>query len=62
VSIEEVVTQAPMVTYQEYLDRGELGYQFSLAAEKAIFYPRVVCPYTGTTDFEWRVSEGNGTN
>jgi len=26
-----------------------------------VFYPRVVCPYSGSTELEWRVASGLGT-
>ena len=30
-------------------------------AGKAVFYPRVMCPFTGSNKLEWRVSKGLGT-
>ena len=54
-------TQSPLAVYQAHLDRGELAYQWSRAANRAVFYPRVVCPYSGSTELEWRVSKGLGT-
>ncbi|MBV8752818.1 MAG: OB-fold domain-containing protein [Hyphomicrobiales bacterium] len=54
-------TQSPLKTYQDHLERGELAYQFSPAANRAVFYPRVLCPFTGSDRLEWRVSAGNGT-
>ena len=47
--------------YQAHLDKGELAYQWSLDAQKAVFYPRVICPFTGSARLEWRVSAGLGT-
>jgi len=58
--VHSPVTASPMATYSEYLAKGELAYQFSLAANKPFFFPRVVCPYSGTMNFEWRVSRGLG--
>jgi uncharacterized protein len=52
---------APLKTYIEHLQRGELAYQFSPDAGKAVFYPRVLCPFTGSDRLEWRVSKGLGT-
>ena len=52
---------SPLAVYQSYLDKGELAYQWSPAAERAVFYPRLVCPYSGTTDLEWRIASGLGT-
>jgi uncharacterized OB-fold protein len=53
--------QSPLAIYQSYLDKGELAYQWSPAAARAVFYPRLVCPFTGSTTLEWRVSKGLGT-
>ncbi|MBS7780668.1 OB-fold domain-containing protein [Acidovorax sp. CCYZU-2555] len=54
------VTASPLATYRAHLARHELAYQFSPQAGKAVFFPRLVCPYTGTTELEWRVSQGRG--
>lgn len=51
---------SPLARYIEHLDRGELAYQFSRAAGRAVFYPRVACPFTGNQYLEWRVSSGRG--
>jgi uncharacterized OB-fold protein len=51
--------KSPLATYQEHLDRGELAYQVS--GGKAIFFPRVIAPVTGSEDLQWRVSGGQGT-
>jgi uncharacterized OB-fold protein len=53
--------QSPLAIYQAHLDKGELAYQWSPAAGRAVFYPRVVCPFTGNTDLEWRIASGLGT-
>ena len=55
------VIESPMATYRRYLDRGELAYQYSPGADAAIFYPRLLCPVTGSDRLEWRVSRGYGT-
>ena len=52
---------SPLTTYLRHLERGELAYQFSLEANVPVFFPRVVCPYTGSDLLEWRVSKGLGT-
>ena len=52
---------SPLATYIEHLERGELGYQFSLDANEPVFFPRVICPTTGSDRLEWRVSAGLGT-
>ena len=55
------VAVSPHATYVAHLEKGELAYQWSVAAERAVFFPRLVCPYTGSTDLEWRVASGLGT-
>ena len=57
----ERIAQSPLAVYQAHLDRGELAYQWSPEASRAVFYPRVICPYTGSDRLEWRVSAGLGT-
>ena len=52
---------APLKTYQYHLARGELAYQFSREAGRAVFYPRVLCPFTGSDQLEWCISKGLGT-
>ena len=54
-------TASPLAVYQSYLDKGELAYQWSPAAGRAVFYPRLVCPYSGSTGLEWRIASGLGT-
>lgn len=53
--------KSPLATYIEHLDKDELAYQFSLDANKAVFFPRVICPFTGSDRLEWRISKGMGT-
>ena len=52
---------SPFNTYKGHLERNELAYQFSPEAGRAVFYPRVMCPFTGSDRLEWRVSKGLGT-
>jgi hypothetical protein len=56
-----IAPASPLGTYLEYLQRGELAYQFSPDAKAAVFYPRVICPFTGNDNLQWRVSGGLGT-
>ena len=57
----ERMAESPLATYQAHLEKGELAYQWSPEAQKAVFYPRVICPFTGSEKLEWRVSAGLGT-
>jgi len=52
---------SPLKTYLAHLERGQLAYQFSPQAGRAVFYPRLICPATGSEQLEWRVSKGLGT-
>lgn len=56
----ERIVEGPLAVYQRHLNNGVLAYQYSAAADRAVFYPRVVCPWTGTA-LEWRESRGVGT-
>ena len=53
--------ESPLALYQAHLETGELAYQWSPEAKRAVFYPRVICPYSGSGRLEWRVSAGLGT-
>ena len=55
------MAESPLAVYQAHLEKGELAYQWSPEAQKAVFYPRVICPFTGSERLEWRVSAGLGT-
>ena len=57
----ERISETPLAVYQEHLEKGELAYQWSPEASRAIFYPRVICPFTGSDQLEWRISAGLGT-
>jgi uncharacterized OB-fold protein len=55
------IEASPLTIYQAHLEKGELAYQWSLNANRAVFYPRVICPFSGSERLEWRVSAGLGT-
>jgi acetyl-CoA acetyltransferase/uncharacterized OB-fold protein len=52
---------SPNASYVAHLEKGELAYQWSPEAGRAVFFPRLVCPFTGSTRLEWRISAGLGT-
>ena len=52
---------SPLGTYLQHLAKGELAYQYSPDANAAVFYPRIICPYTGSDNLQWRISNGMGT-
>jgi len=51
---------APYTRYLQHLKAGELAYQFSPAVQRAVFFPRVRCPYSGEDCLQWRISAGLG--
>lgn len=51
---------SPLGIYRAYLQKEQLAYQYSPEAGQAVFFPRMVCPFTGSTSLEWRVSSGKG--
>lgn len=51
----------PLNVYMHHLEQGRLAYQYSLEADRAVFPPRLICPFSGSDRFEWRVSQGLGT-
>jgi len=51
---------SPYATYVGFLSQGKLAYQYSRAAQRAVFYPRVVSPYDVEETLEWRMSKGFG--
>ncbi|WP_245597896.1 Zn-ribbon domain-containing OB-fold protein [Ottowia thiooxydans] len=60
-SLSSPVSESPLAIYHRHLRAGQLAYQFSPSAGRAVFFPRLVCPYSGSSELEWRVSEGRGT-
>ncbi|MFJ6852460.1 Zn-ribbon domain-containing OB-fold protein [Streptomyces sp. NPDC091271] len=52
---------APATGYAEGLAAGELRFQHCAACDRAVFYPRVLCPHCGADDaLSWRTSSGRG--
>lgn len=57
----DLMKLSPYGTFLERCKKGELAYQVSADDGKAVFYPRVAVPGSGSTRLEWRVSKGLGT-
>jgi acetyl-CoA acetyltransferase/uncharacterized OB-fold protein len=55
------VATSPHAVYVAHLKKGELAYQWSPDAGRAVFYPRLLCPFTGSDRLEWRIASGLGT-
>ena len=60
-TLQDKVQVSPLQTYRDHLRQHQLAYQFSPEADKAVFFPRLVCPFSGSTRLEWRISQGKGT-
>lgn len=58
---DAVIGESPYARYVSHLKAGELAYQFSPEANRAVFFPRVRCPYSGKDCLQWRISTGLGT-
>jgi uncharacterized OB-fold protein len=54
------VSEAPSVVYRRGLEEGTLRYQRCEACDRAVFFPRVLCPHCGSTELGWRTSRGTG--
>jgi len=54
------MTESPLETYRRHLRAGELAYQYSEDAGRAVFFPRLACPYGGRAPLGWRISQGRG--
>ncbi len=54
------LTESPLETYRRHLRAGQLAYQYSEDAGRAVFFPRVACPYGGRAPLSWHISQGRG--
>lgn len=54
------IEQSPLAVWQQYARDKQLAYQWSPDFERAVYFPRLVCPYGGRMPLEWRVSNGLG--
>jgi uncharacterized protein len=55
------VPGSPAARFAEGCRAGRLDFQWDPVAERAVFYPRLVSPFSGTAALEWRTSAGLGT-
>ncbi len=53
--------QAPETFFRQSLREGVFRLPFCSVTDKAVFYPRVLSPYSGTPLTEWREVSGDGT-
>ena len=46
--------------YRQALDQGRFLIQRCAACERAIFYPRMICPHCGAGELAWTAPDGRG--
>jgi uncharacterized protein len=51
---------APWAGFAERRAQGRIPFQHCSSCERAVFYPRVLCPHCGSVELEWRDSDGLG--
>jgi len=59
--MQDLKQQSPYGVFIEHCKKGELAFQVCADDGRAVFYPRVAAPRSGSTNLEWRVSKGLGT-
>jgi uncharacterized protein len=52
-SEKKASVEAPADAYRRHLENGKLGYQRCTDCSAAVFYPRVLCPFCGSSALEW---------
>lgn len=47
--------------YRQALDQGRFQIQHCDACDRAVFYPRMLCPHCGAAALSWQTPDGRGT-
>lgn len=55
------IEQSPRAAWESEARAGRLAYQWSPDAGRAVWPPRLYCPFGGRAPLEWRTSAGRGT-
>lgn len=58
--IQETAPRGVEAQYRQALDQGRFLIQRCAACERAIFYPRMICPHCGTSELAWTAPDGRG--
>ena len=53
--------ESPAARFADACAAERLDYQWDPVAERAVFYPRLVSPFSQIAELEWRTSAGLGT-
>lgn len=54
-------TEGAEAQYRQALDQGRFQIQHCDACDRAVFYPRMICPHCGADQLSWRTPDGRGT-
>ena len=54
-------TEGVEAQYRQALDQGRFQIQHCDACDRAVFYPRMLCPHCGAGQLSWRTPDGRGT-
>ncbi|MGE8678116.1 MAG: Zn-ribbon domain-containing OB-fold protein [Achromobacter marplatensis] len=58
---QEGVSQGVEVQYRQALDQGRFLIQHCAGCNRAVFYPRMICPHCGADKLAWAEPDGRGT-
>lgn len=58
---KESVPQGVEAQYRQALDEGRFLIQHCAGCDRAVFYPRMICPHCGAGKLGWTTPDGRGT-
>lgn len=58
---KEGVPQGVEAQYRQALDQGRFLIQHCAGCDRAVFYPRMICPHCGADKLAWAEPDGRGT-
>ncbi|MCY1519413.1 hypothetical protein D9M68_541630 [compost metagenome] len=58
---QETAPQSVEAQYRQALDQGRFLIQRCTGCDRAVFYPRMICPHCGADSLAWITPDGRGT-
>lgn len=58
---KESTSQGVEAQYRQALDEGRFLIQHCAGCDRAVFYPRMICPHCGADKLAWTAPDGRGT-
>ncbi|SSW64039.1 Zn-ribbon domain-containing OB-fold protein [Achromobacter agilis] len=58
---QETAPQGVEAQYRQALDQGRFLIQRCTGCDRAVFYPRMICPHCGADSLAWITPDGRGT-